>query len=423
VGIKGSGMAALALVLHGLGYEVAGSDDTKHYFTEDPLVEIHIPIFPFCEDNIREGNTYIIGNAFSDQNPEVAKIKASGFPYFYYHDFIGTFFKGKRIAVSGTHGKTTTTTLLKDMFRDERICYLIGDGNGGGTPNYEYFIFEACEYKNHFLAYTPDILLINNIELDHVDFFRNIHAIFRSFNRLAQKAKAVIVCGDDRYASKIRHEHLISYGFKPRNKVRIEIADQTVDGYIIIVYYENKKYPFILPFSGRHMIYNFVAAFLASMLCGITYPKVVENINFMKLPKRRMSTRLYGKTVLVDDYGHHPTEIAATLSAIRQKYPGYLVNIIFQSHTYTRTLFFRRDFVRVLKMFDHAYVDHVFSSKRETGNNQLEKKVARAFRSFPVFTPEVLKNISRDKKEVWVFMGAGTVNEYMNLINDGNEKD
>jgi UDP-N-acetylmuramate--alanine ligase len=149
----------------------------------------------------------------------------------------------------------------------------------------------------------------------------------------------------------------------------------------------------------------------------------VESINFMKLPKRRMSTRLYGKTVLVDDYGHHPTEIKATLSAIRQKYPGYPVNIIFQSHTYTRTLYFRRDFIRVLKMFDHAYVDHVFSSKRETGNNQLENKVTRAFRKFPVFTPEVLKTISKDKKEVWVFMGAGTVNEYMNLISDTNEKE
>lgn len=414
VGIKGSGMAALALILSDLGYEVAGSDESKYYFTEDKLRERKIKIYPFSKSNIKEGYIYIIGNAF-EEGIEATKIKECGYPYYKYHEFIGKFFEGKKIAVSGTHGKTTTTTLLKDMFSAKKICYLIGDASGKGCPNYEYFIFEACEYKNHFLAYSPDVLIINNIELDHVDFFKNVKEVFKSFSKLANQSKIVIVNGDDKYASKIKHHNKITFGFKKKNDAIIEIIDQR-NGYIIIIYYNNEKYRFILPFTGLHMIYNFASSFLAALTCGIGLDEINQALINFKLPKRRMNILSYGKSFLVDDYAHHPTEIKALYQALKQKFPNYPLRVIFQSHTYSRTFCFKKDFVKVLMLFDEAYVDKVFSSKREKENDTLEKKVNKAFKMFPHFNLDVLNRIKKDEKAVWIFMGAGTVNEYIKVI-------
>lgn len=422
VGIKGSGMAALACVLSDLGFEVAGSDEEKYYFTEDKLRKKNIPIYHFSEDNIKEEYIYIIGNAFED-SLEAKIIKAKGYPYYYYHQFIGQFFQGKKIAISGTHGKTTTTTFLKDLLSSRKVSYLVGDGSGKGTPNYEYFIFEACEYKNHFLSYNPDILIITNIELDHVDFFNNIKEVYKSFNTLAQKAKVVIVNGDNKYARKIKHPLKITFGFRKSCDARIEIIDQTSDGYVIIIYYHGEKYRFILPFTGRHNIYNFVGSVVASLFCGITIDEINEKLPDMKLPKRRTNIYEYGETILVDDYAHHPSEIKACFYALKQKYPGLPLKVIFQSHTYSRTLYFHKQFIKALKLFDEVYLDHVFSSKRETGNEVVESRVKRAFRMFPSFSDKVLERINKKEKAVWIFMGAGTVNDYLKALLFNNEKE
>ena len=180
IGIKGSGMASLATIMHVLHHEVSGSDFEKFIFTQVPLEERGISIYSFDANNIKEGMSVIIGNAFSEEHVEVAaarKLQQAGLVKAYrYHEFLGELMKSyESISVAGTHGKTTTTGLLAHvMDQVSPTGYLIGDGNGVMKDDGQYFVVESCEYKRHFLAYQPDYAIITNIELDHVDYYKDM---------------------------------------------------------------------------------------------------------------------------------------------------------------------------------------------------------------------------------------------------------
>ena len=150
VGIKGNGMSALAGILYDLGYEVVGSDNENYYYTEKNLNKIKC--LKFDVNNITKDYFYIISNAYDEKNIEVNEIIKFQYMYMYYSEFIEYFFKGIKIGISGTHGKTTTTSICSKFLEDEKICALIGDGTGNGK-NKENFIIEACEYKDTFLNY------------------------------------------------------------------------------------------------------------------------------------------------------------------------------------------------------------------------------------------------------------------------------
>src|SRR5699024_115805 len=161
--------------------------------------EKHIPILSFSEKNIREDYIIIAGNAFSDDNPEISAAKRMGVPFYWYHDFLGEWLKQyTSIAVTGAHGKTSTTGLLAHVFDHAYpISYLIGDGTGKGHIDSEYFVFEACEYRRHFLKYEPDFAIMTNIDFDHPDYFTGIDDVFEAFQSMAnQVKKGIIACGD-----------------------------------------------------------------------------------------------------------------------------------------------------------------------------------------------------------------------------------
>ena len=158
VGIKGTGMSSLAKLLKEEGNEVVGSDVDEYYFTEDTLKEQEIEIKSFNRSNITKDYFYIIGNAFNKSNIEVDEIINQKNDYLYYHEFIGQKLNKKIIACSGTHGKTTTSFLLVDFLKKE-CNYIIGDGEGGSFDT-DLLVLEACEYKEHFLSYHPELLII-----------------------------------------------------------------------------------------------------------------------------------------------------------------------------------------------------------------------------------------------------------------------
>ena len=169
IGIKGTGMASLAVMLHDLGHEVCGSDLEKHFFTEDELVRRGITILPFDPDNIKAEYTVIIGNAFLEDFPEVIRARELCKCY-RYHEFLGELMKDyKSISICGSHGKTTTTTLTKTVFSAfKNTGYLIGDGEGFLTEDSEYLCVESDEFRRHFLAYHPMYAIITNIEMGSV---------------------------------------------------------------------------------------------------------------------------------------------------------------------------------------------------------------------------------------------------------------
>ena len=248
VGIKGTGMSALAKLLKDQGNEVVGSDVIEHYFTEDSLIEKGITIKNFDENNIDSDYFYIIGNAFNDENIEVKTIKINQYQYMYYHDFIGKMLNKKTIACCGTHGKTTTTYFLTRML-DKKCNYIIGDGDGKGYDN-ELLVLEACEYKKHFLSYHPELLIINNIELDHTDFYKSIKELINAFQLAANNSKIILANGDDKNVNKIKHSNKITYGFKKNNDIVIKILSTTTKGYYIQVKYQVNYYLHV-PYLGN----------------------------------------------------------------------------------------------------------------------------------------------------------------------------
>lgn len=191
VGIKGSGMSSLAQIMHDLGHEVQGSDIDQYVFTEDALRNKGVKILPFNPDNIQKGMVVIQGNAFSDEHEEIVRAKELGLEIIDYPTFLGHVIEQyTSVAVTGAHGKTSTTGLLSHVMNgDKRTSFLIGDGTGLGIPQSEYFAFEACEYRRHFLSYHPDYAIMTNIDFDHPDYFKDIDDVTSAFQEMAHNVK------------------------------------------------------------------------------------------------------------------------------------------------------------------------------------------------------------------------------------------
>lgn len=197
VGIKGAGMSSLAQIIHDLGYDVQGSDIEQYVFTEIALNNKGIKILPFSADNITEGLTVIVGNAFKDTHEEVERARELNLKVVRYHDFLGEVLnKYTSVAVTGAHGKTSTTGLLSHVMNgDKKTSFLIGDGTGMGLPQSEYFAFEACEYRRHFLSYSPDYAIITNIDFDHPDYFADVEDVVNAFQGMANNVKKRLLRG------------------------------------------------------------------------------------------------------------------------------------------------------------------------------------------------------------------------------------
>lgn len=414
-------MSSLALFLQDLGHFVEGSDVDEHYFTEDELKRRLIPIHPFSTENIDGKSIYIVSTAYKD-NEETKFIIEKEYQYYYFHTFIGSLYYKKIIAISGTHGKTTTTKMLARMLKKLDVSYLIGSGEGYGSDKSKELVVEACEYQNHFLTFNPYVAIINNIELDHPDFYKNIKEVIKSFQDFAKTSVYLIINGDDYHCQKIEHPHKITYGLEKDNMVRGTIINEDERGYQIKINYLDEEYLYNLPFTGRHMIYNFLAAF--SYLLKFEPLQITDNfqdrINHLEYPKRRSETYKYENTILINDYAHHPTEIKSLLSGLKQKYKDYQINALFQPHTYSRTLKFKKDFKKVLNEFDQVFIQNTFTSKREEYSNHQEQKVRKIFNKYQTFNKQTIetikKSIKENQKTIWLFLGAGTIDHYMKEI-------
>lgn len=191
VGIKGSGMSALALVLHDKGYQVEGSDIDQYTFTQRGLEKAGISIYSFDPENIHDGLTVIAGNSFPDSHPEIDKARKLGLKVYRYHEFLGELINEyTSIAVAGAHGKTSTTGLLAHVLSGVApTSYLVGDGSGRGTVDSRFFVFEADEYRRHFMPYHPDYAIMTNIDFDHPDYYSGIDDVFSAFEAFGKQVK------------------------------------------------------------------------------------------------------------------------------------------------------------------------------------------------------------------------------------------
>lgn len=361
VGIKGSGMSSLAQIMHDLGYEVEGSDVEKHFFTEDNLRKLNIPILPIDENNIKEGMKIIRGASFNDDNVEIKKALELGLPIYNYNEMLGILTKKfKSICVAGCHGKTTTTAMLSHVLNNiVGANYLIGDGTGFASKDNEYFVLESCEYRRHFLEYHPYYAIITNIDLDHVDYYKNIDDVIDAYREFASLTENIVIaCGDDQYTRFLNiSKPVFYYGIGDDNDIIAKEIEYNEDGIHFEVEAEGNYYgTYDLPLYGKHMLLDALACISICYYERLDFKEVAKLLKTFKGAKRRFSETIVGSNVVVDDYAHHPNEVKASIKAARQKYPTKKLIAVFQPHTFTRTLEFADDLADVLNMADESYV-------------------------------------------------------------------
>ena len=410
-------MSALAQVLHNMKFQVQGSDVEKRFFTQLALEQSGITILPFQKENIKPGMTIIAGNAFPDSHEEIQEAMRLGLPIIRYHRFLGDFMQNfTSIAITGAHGKTSTTGLLSHVISGAKpTSFLIGDGTGKGEEGAEYFVFEACEYRRHFLSYFPDYAIMTNIDFDHPDYFANIDDVFSAFQEMAvQVKKGIFAYGDDEQLQKIQAKvPVLFYGFGEENDYQAKNIVKTTDGTSFDVFIRNTFYDkFSIPTFGDHSVLNALAVIGVCHYEEIDVEIVKEQLQTFQGVKRRFSEKRVGTQILIDDYAHHPTEIRATIDAAKQKYPDKQIIAVFQPHTFSRTQAFLEDFAESLRQADKTYLCEIFGSARENHGKLSIKDLQEKIEGAEVLSEENTSVLNKYENSVVIFMGAGDIQKF-----------
>ena len=418
VGIKGAGMSALAQILNGLGYEVAGSDKADHFFTEDALVEKNIKIYEFNKDNIKEDMIIIQGNSFKDTHEEIVRANELGLKIYTYQEMVSKLTNMfKTITIAGCHGKTTTTAMLSHVVNNIQGCnYLIGDGTGYGNKENEYFALEACEYKRHFLSYSPYYAIITNIDLDHIDYYKDIDDVISAYQEYARLAeKMVIACGDDPYTHTLEvNVPIFYYGLSEDNDIIAKDVEFSSEGISFDVFVEENYYGhFDLPLYGKHMLLNALAVIGVCYYERFEAKEVSKFLKTFEGAKRRFTETVVGDSIIIDDYAHHPAEVKATIKSVKQKYPDKKIINIFQPHTFSRTKEFAEDLAEVMNTADASYIMDIHPAREtqeeypDVTSNLIIDKLNNGFK----ISINDAKELAKYDNAVFVFMSPNDISK------------
>ena len=426
IGIKGSGMSSLAQIAYDMGHEVQGSDEETYFFTQEKLEQRNIPMYGYNAENIKEGFEVILGNAFDETHIEYRAAKDLGLKIYTYAQFLGKLLDEiPSIAVTGAHGKTTTSTMVSNIFKHNFVTsYLIGDGTGHGEKNSDYIVAEACEYYRHFLAYHPNYAVVTNIDFDHPDYFNDEHDMFDAFQSFVNQVKdTVVICGDDRLASQLKPStaKVVTYGFNEGNDYQIKNVKTTSENSEFDVYKNSELLgTFTMAVFGLHDISNATSAIALADICGLSTDEIQQSLGSYHHAERRFTEHKVGTNVVVDDYAHHPSEIKATIDSARRKYSDKQIIAIFQPHTYTRTAKFLNEFAESLLTADKVFLCPIFASVREkekiVGIEDLQKVTPG---SEIIYGEENFDKLNFDNSVI-LFMGAGNINKLCNKFVEQN---
>ncbi len=421
-------MSALAQILSDMQYDVQGSDVDKVFFTQKPLEKKGIPLLPFQKENIQEGQTVIASAAYNEENEEIREATNKNIQVHQYPTFLGDFIQQfTSIAITGSHGKTTTTGLMAHVLQDAKpTSYLIGDGTGKGEQGSEYFVFEACEYRRHFLHYNPDYAIMTNIDFDHPDYFKDVEDVFQAFQEMAmQVKKAIIACGDDEHLQKLTAQvPVLYYGFNEDNDFYAKDVTTDENGTHFDAYVRSSFYgSFTIPGYGSHHVLNALSVIALCHYEEVELETIQKRLQTFQGVKRRFSEKTFGNQVLIDDYAHHPTEISATIESAKQKYPEKEIIAIFQPHTFSRTKTFLDEFANSLKSADRVYLCDIFSSAREKSGDLTINDLLERIPDAEQIHEDTMYRLLRHDQGVLLFMGAGDVQKFQAAYEKTAEKE
>ena len=418
IGIKGAGMSSLAVIMKQLGESVQGTDVVKHFFTEAELIKNNIPIYSYDEKNITKDKIIIKGLSITDENPELKKAKELDLEIINYNEMVGKLTrKYKTICIAGCHGKTTTTAMTSHVLNQIKgINYLIGDGTGYANPQNEYFALESCEYKRHFLSYIPYYAVILNIDLDHVDYFKNIEDVIDAYTEFANStSKMIIANGDDEYIRKMNINKPISYfGLNDNNDVIATNIEYTKEGTNFDVIVNNNHYGnFKLPIYGKHQLMDALAVISVCYYENIESSEIQKYFETFHGAKRRFTETFVKNNIIIDDYAHHPNEVKSTINAIKQKYPDKLVVSIFQPHTFSRTSEFADDLAQELGKTDISYIMDIHPAREKQTDfpNITKDIIISKMSNASGLTMDDAKILNEHRDAVFIFMSPNDVSK------------
>jgi len=440
IGIGGTGLSAIARVLFERGNTVSGSDMLLSPLAQE-LIDLGISVFiGHHKKNISGADVIIRSSAIPDSNPEVKAALSAGIPILKRRDFLAELTAGSKvIAVAGTHGKTTTTAMISWCLSalGSDPSYVIGGSSKNLRGNAhagkgKYFVIEADEYDRMFLGLTPDILVITNIEHDHPDCFPTAEEYLDSFLKLTQKIKSdgtLIVYTDHSGINQLLEkmegkQKTITYGTSSGCDYKINSIHHTpgcgVD-FILENAHSNKgsfrKAPIDLSIPGKHNAFNAAATLAVIDTIGLSIPKAISALKQFEGTERRFDIigEIAGITI-IDDYAHHPTEIQATISAARCRYPDKNIWTVWQPHTYSRTQQLFDAFTKSFDKSDHVIITEIYAS-REKARSYSSKTIvenmshtdARYIAQLKDVSNFLMKNLSDG--DVLLVLSAGDANQ------------
>ena len=387
VGIGGSGMCPLAEILHSKGYSLTGSDVNE----SDPLkriralgIEVHMG---HKAENVHGADLVVYSAAISHDNPELLEAERLSIPAMERSKLLGAITRhfDHCIGVCGTHGKTTTTSAITQMFIMNGLdpTAVIGGrlpliNANGIAGNSEYMICESCEFVDTFLQLSPDMAVLLDIDNDHLDYFKTLDNLVRSFGKFVSMSKVAVVNGDDPLVKKAIEGfegEVITFGLDASNDYYATDIKQAKHGYAFTVNYRSEPlFRLELSVPGKHNVYNMLSAVAVGKYYGIENDGIKDSLSkFGGAGRRFEKLGEWNSISLIDDYAHHPTEIKATLSAARQL--GFKrIIAVFQPFTFSRTELLKDDFIDALSLADKVILTPIMGS-REVNMTGITSKV------------------------------------------------
>lgn len=421
IGIGGIGMSALARFWHHEGAVVTGSDREPSLITKG-LEALGIVIdYEQKARHLSKGSDPLLDlvvytEAMSKDHPEMVAARELGVPMVNYFEALGAVANEYYlIAVAGSHGKTTTTAMITDILEEAGLdpTAIIGSLRSKTKSNFragksKYAVVEACEYKRDFLHLKPDVLVITNIEYEHVDYYKDLADVQSAFRELSEK-----VPEDGAIVANITDPNITPV-----------LAGLTTN---IIDYRSQIDLNLKLRHPGMHNRMNAAAARTAAEFVGVETTKVNEALEWFAGTWRRFEYKgeVSGAPVY-DDYGHHPTELKATFAGVHELYPQHRLKVIFQAHMYSRTHELFADFVNVLATADEVSLLPIYAAREDNVSGVSSEKLAAAivekgtpctvYQTIPACARAVKDSLSYAQKEVVLVIGAGAITEVANIL-------
>ena len=444
VGIGGIGMSGLALIMKRKGFNVQGSDISTNKNIErlkQNKINVHIGQ---KKQNIKNSTIIVISSAIKKNNPEFIEAKKKNLPIYKRGEMLAHIVSlNKNIVVVGSHGKTTTTSLVTSIFQKSKIDPTIINGgvinsikNSAKLGKSDWSILEADESDGSFVSISPTYSIITNIDREHMDFYKSMNDLKNYFINFINKVPSIgksFICLDDKInkeiIKKLKNKNYYTYGFHRNSNFKILNVKRNIDftEYDLSINLPNKKKILIknikIPLLGNHNILNSVAALAVAMTVGIPVTKIKLGLKSFKGVQRRFNKVFTYKGIdFYDDYAHHPTEIKEVLNGVKEVYKGFKKVCIFQPHRISRLSDLRKDFSLAFKNADEVILCPIYTAG---------EKIKLSF-NYQNFAKEIIKNSNVKVfmvenqfqiakfikqtfygKKIVIGMGAGSISSWM----------